>query len=330
MTALHATRDAGAPFALGTGPLGNQYEVLDEAQVDATIAAALEVGVRRFDTAPHYGAGVAERRLGAALAGVPRERFEISTKVGRLLVPHAPGTSKSPAPFIEDSAVDRRWDFSRDGVLRSLDESLKRLRVDAVDIVYLHDPDEHWDEASADGYATLHELRAQGVVQSIGVGMGDARNAIRYVRETEIDRVLIAGRYTLLEHEAPAVELLDLCAQRGVAVVAAGVLNSGILADPRPGAPFEYEPAPDPILRRARGIAATCEEAGVELLAAALHFPLGHAAVEEVLVGARSAAEVHSNAEIMRTPVPAELWTRLRQAGWIAAGAPTPTGARTA
>jgi D-threo-aldose 1-dehydrogenase len=314
------------PLALGTGPLGNQYQLLEDAQAHATIEAALEAGIRRYDTAPHYGAGVAERRLGAALAGVPRARFEISTKVGRRLVPRVRGQAKSPAPFLEDPDVDRRWDFSRDGVLRSLEASLARLALDAVETVYLHDPDEHWDEASSEGYATLHELRDQGVVTSIGVGMTDAANASRYVRETDIDRVLIAGRYTLLEHDAAALELLDLCSRRGVAVVAGGVLNSGILADPRPGAPYEYEPAPQAILARATGIAASCARAGVPVLAAALRFPLGHPAVTEVVVGARTPEEVRTNARLLRDPVPDALWDALREDGWLSPHVPAPTG----
>src|SRR5262249_23034072 len=240
-------------LSLGTGTLGNQFAPVDDATATATVDAAWDAGIRAFDTAPHYGAGVAERRLGAALRGRPRAEFAVSTKVGRLLEPTAAGRVKQPAPFIEDPQVDRRWDFSRAGVLRSLEESLRRLELDAVDIVYLHDPDDHFAAVLAEGYPALHELRAQGVVASIGAGMIDAATLAALVAETDMDRVLLAGRHTLLEPDG-ALDVLDLCARRGIRVVAGGVLNSGILAAPVAGARYDYAEAPPAILARAQAM----------------------------------------------------------------------------
>jgi D-threo-aldose 1-dehydrogenase len=314
----HVTR-----HSFGTGPLGNQFEALSDERATATIDAAWEVGIRAFDTAPHYGAGVAERRLGAALAGRDRDAFVVSTKVGRRLVPRRPGHAKQPAPFVEDPQIDRRWDFSRDGVLRSLEESLARLGLDAVDIVYLHDPDDHWIAAISEAYPTLHDLRADGVVGSIGAAMTQAPMLARFVQRTDMDRILLAGRYTLLE-QSQSLALLDLCARRGVPVVAGGVLNSGILADPRPGAMYDYKPAAADLLRRAQNLEQVCRRFNVPLLAAALHFPLGHPAVESVVVGACSPAEVRRNAELLREPLPLELWHALQTEGWLSNDVPVP------
>jgi D-threo-aldose 1-dehydrogenase len=310
-------------LSLGTGPLGNQFAPVDDVTATATVHAAWAAGVLAFDTAPHYGAGVAERRLGVALRGRPRAEFVVSTKVGRLLAPRVAGRAKQPAPFIEDPQVDRVWDFSRDGVLCSLDGSLRRLELDAVDIVYLHDPDDHFDAVLAEGYPALHELRAQGVVRSIGAGMIDAGNLAALVAATDMDRVLLAGRHTLLEPDR-ALDALDLCARRGVKVVAGGVLNSGILAAPVAGARYDYETAPPPVLARAQEMERVCLRHGVPLLAAALQFPLGHPAVESVVIGARSPRDVEVNSAELARPIPADLWAELRELGYLPARAPVP------
>jgi D-threo-aldose 1-dehydrogenase len=312
-----------ARSSLGTGPLGNQFQPVREATAAATVAAAWEAGIRAFDTAPHYGAGLAERRLGQSLSGRPRAEYVVSTKVGRLLRPRQPDIARQPAPFLEDGALDRVWDFSRDGVLRSLEESLTRLGLDRVDIVYLHDPDEHWQQVLDAGYPALHELRDQGVVASIGVGMIDAPMLARFVAATDLDRVLLAGRHTLLEPDG-AVPALDLCASRDVRVVAGGVLNSGILAAPVPGARYDYEPAQPAVLDRARQLEQVCQRHGVPLLAAALQFPLGHPAVESILFGARSPAEVELNCAALATSLPAALWDELKETGLLPTGTPVP------
>jgi D-threo-aldose 1-dehydrogenase len=272
----------------------------DEAR--ATIDRAWEAGVRFFDTAPLYGSGLSERRLGAALRGRPRDEYVLSTKVGRLLAPGEPSPLFPGAP--PAAAV---FDFSADGVRRSLAESLERLGLDRVDIVLIHDPDDHLGQALAEAYPALEELRSQGVVRRIGVGMNQWQALARFVRETDVDCVLVAGRYTLLDRSA-IDELLPLCEARGCGVFAGGVFNSGLLAG---GATFDYQPASRERVARARELAATCERWGVPLKAAALQFPLRHPAVESVLVGCRTAAEVDEDLALLDVPIPAALWADL-------------------
>jgi len=278
-------------LALGTAPLGNLYAPVAEEDAAATVGSALEAGLTYVDTAPHYGLGLAERRLGRLLAGVPRDRFVVSTKVGRLVRPLAPGETADPEGFADSPPARRVWDLSGDGVRRSLEESLERLGLDRVDILLLHDPDDHEREAYEQALPALIGLRDQGVVTAIGAGMNQAEMLTRFVRDLDIDVVLVAGRYSLLDQRALA-ELLPTCAARGTAVVVGGVFNSGLLADPRPGATFDYAPAPPELVDRAVRLAEVCARHGTSLRAAALAFPFGHPAVTSVLVGARSAAEV--------------------------------------
>jgi aryl-alcohol dehydrogenase-like predicted oxidoreductase len=292
--------------ALGTAPLGGLYTAVDDAQARATVDAAWELGVRTFDTAPHYGAGVAERRLGEALRGRPRDQLVLSTKVGRLLRPGA----KGPSMFAGEPPVARVFDFSRDGVRRSLEGSLERLGVDRVDIVHVHDPDDHLDEALAGALPALAELRDAGVIGAVGAGMNAAAPLARIVREADVDCVLVAGRLTLLDQGA-ADELLPLCLERDVAVLAGGVFNSGVLTDPRPGATYDYAPAPPQIVERARALAAICARHGVPLAAAALAFPLRHPAVASVVVGARTPREIRDDIAHLAHDVPDELWREL-------------------
>ena len=300
-------------FALGTAPLGGLYEPVGEADARATVDEAWRLGVRSFDTAPHYGAGVAEQRLGAALRGRPRSEFVLSTKVGRLLV--EPGTP-APSMFAEDSGLERRFDFSADGVRRSLEDSLVRLGLDRADIVLVHDPDDHLDEAIASALPALAALRDEGLIGAIGAGMNTVAPLVRIVREADVDCILLAGRHTLLDHSASA-ELLPRCVERGVSVIAAGVLNSGILGDPRDGATFDYEPASAARLEQARRIGAVCERHGVSLPVAATAFPLRHPAVACVLVGARSPDEVAADVEAMQRAIPDALWADLVSAGLL-------------
>ena len=312
-------------LALGTAPLGNLFAPVAEEDAAATVGSALEAGLTYVDTAPHYGLGLAERRLGRLLAGVPRDRFVVSTKVGRLVRPLGPGETADPEGFADSPPARRVWDLSGDGVRRSLEESLERLGLDRVDILLLHDPDDHEREAYEQAFPALIELRDQGVVTAIGAGMNQAEMLTRFVRDRDIDVVLVAGRYSLLDQRALA-ELLPTCAARGTAVVVGGVFNSGLLADPRPGATFDYAPAPPELVDRAARLAEVCARHGTPLRAAALAFPFGHPAVTSVLVGARSAAEVQDAVACFEWPVPGELWAELVATGLLPADVPTPAG----
>jgi D-threo-aldose 1-dehydrogenase len=312
-------------LSLGTAPLGNLYAAVSEEDADAAVGAALRAGLTYLDTAPHYGLGLAERRLGRVLAGRPRDSFVLSTKVGRLVRPLAPGETADPEGFADTPPARRVWDLSRDGVRRSLEESLERLGLDQVDIVLLHDPDEHEREAYEQAFPALAELRDQGVVRAIGAGMNQAEMLTRFVRDLDLDVVLVAGRYSLLDQRALA-ELLPTCAARGTAVVVGGVFNSGLLADPRPGATFDYAPAAPELVDRAVRLAEVCASHGVPLRAAALAFPFGHPAVTSVLVGARSAGEVEEAVACFERPVPDGLWAELVAAGLLPDHVPTPAG----
>jgi D-threo-aldose 1-dehydrogenase len=314
-------------LAFGGAAIGNLYTEVGDAQAHSAVDAAWAAGIRYFDTAPHYGLGLSERRLGEALRGRPRGEYTISTKVGRLLVPAEP-------PFGDDLGngfavpADRRrvWDFSADGVRRGIEESLTRLGLDRVDVVYLHDPDDHERQAFEEGYRELERLRGEGVVGAIGAGMNQTAMLVRFVRDTDVDVVLLANRYTLLD-QSGLDGLLPEALRRGVRVIAGGVFNSGLLADPRPGATFEYRTAPDYMLRRALRIESVCAGFGVPLRAAALQFPLAHEAVAGVLVGARSAAEVEDAAAMLRHPVPVELWRTLCSSGLLRTDVPLPASA---
>jgi D-threo-aldose 1-dehydrogenase len=314
-------------LSFGAAGIGNLYAAVTESQAAATVEAAWEAGIRAFDTAPHYGLGLSEQRLGAALRHRPRETYSISTKVGRILEPAADPRGDDLADgFAVPATHRRRWDFSADGVRRSLDESLRRLGLDRVDIVYLHDPDDHAEQALTEAYPALEKLRAEGVVGAIGVGMNQSALPARFVRETDIDVVLLAGRYTLLD-QTGLDELLPSAAERGVSVVLGGVLNSGILADPHAAATFDYGAVPDGILSRAQRMQLICQEHGVHLRAAALQFPIGHPAVVSVLLGARSPEEARVAVADAATPLPAELWRDLKAAGLLPESVPTPGSA---
>ncbi|WP_433293531.1 aldo/keto reductase [Actinoplanes sp. CA-030573] len=312
---------------LGCAPLGNLYSAISDGAAYDTVAAAWECGVRYFDTAPHYGLGLSERRLGAALRGLPRDAYEVSTKVGRLLVPAGSPAGRDPDLFEVPATHRRVWDFSADGVRRSLSESLSRLGLDRVDLVLLHDPEHHPRPALAEGYPALHRLRAEGVVRAIGVGSKDVGILSRFVAETDIDTVMVAGRYTLLEQ--PALPLLAECRRRSVAVVNVGVFNSGILAveDPRQRPIYEYAAAPAPVLAKAAGIAETCRRHATTLPAAALAFAAAHPAVTKVVVGSQSRQQARANFGPRPEPPP-ELWADLVENGLLRPDAPIPVSAR--
>ncbi len=318
-------------LGLGTAQLGNLTRTTSDADALGAVDAAWESGVRYFDTAPHYGLGLSERRLGAALAQRPRAEYTVSTKVGRLLVP-SPHTAHlaDDGGFAVPAAFRRSWDFSRDGILRSLEGSLARLGLDHVDVVYLHDPDDHWLQASTTGVDTLVELRDQGVVKAVGAGMNQAGMLAEFVRRCDVDIVMVAGRHTLLDGSAQD-ELLPLAQERGVGVVAAAVYNSGLLSARRPpvDATYDYQPASSDLIGRALAIADVCERHASSLPEAAIAYPLRHPQVTSVVLGARDAGQSRTNAARLAAGVPDALWDELARLGLLPDGSATqPAGCR--
>ncbi|WP_412539428.1 aldo/keto reductase [Longispora sp. K20-0274] len=308
-------------LGLGLAPIGGLFTAVPDEQALATVDRAWEHGFRLFDTAPLYGYGRSEQLAGRALSPRPRDGYVLATKVGRLLVPGGGDTQEFWAG--PSTGLAPRVDFSYAGVHDSLAASLDRLGLDRIDVLHVHDPDEHYDDAVSGAFRALAELRAAGTIGAVSVGMNQAPMLARFVREVGVDCVMLAGRYTLLD-QSGLDELLPLCAERGVGVLAAGVYNSGLLADPRPGARYDYGPAAADLLDRALAIEAVCARHGVPLRAAALRFALGHPAVTSVVVGARSPAEVDDNAAMFATDIPGGLWRDLRTAGLLPDGVPTP------
>jgi D-threo-aldose 1-dehydrogenase len=287
-------------LGLGTAPLGGLYAPVEEETAQRVVDRAWELGIRFFDTAPYYGSGTSERRLGAALRARARNEYVVSTKVGRLL---RPGTSE----WHGGPPLESYFDFSYDGALRSLEESLARLGIDRVDIALVHDPDDHYDEARDGAFRALVRLRDEGMIRAVGVGMNQTEMLSRFARETEPDCFLVAGRYTILDRSA-ADELLPLCADRGIAVIAGGVFNSGVLAG---GDTFNYERASDDVVGRVAQLEATCRRHNVPLTAAAVQFPLRHPVVASVLIGCRTSDEVDEDVRLARLDVPADLWAEV-------------------
>ena len=321
-----------ARLSLGTAPLGGLYTPVSEQQAEATLEAAWNHGLRYFDTAPQYGNGTAERRTGGFLRNKPRDAFVLSTKVGRLLregLPHRSQVDSEGKMYYQGvPQVMQVYDYSYDGFTRSLEESLARLGLDQVDILYIHDPDadnRSVNEVMKGGDRALVELRERGIVRAIGVGMNRADWLSTFARAGDFDLFLLAGRYTLLDQVALR-ELLPLCEQKGIGVVIGGVYNSGILADPRPGARYDYLPANSALLERALRLKAVCEGHGVPLKAAAIQFALGHPSVVSVLTGVRSRAELEENLAMFRVDIPGELWSDLKRQGLLPPETPTPGG----
>ena len=283
---------------MGTAPLATIFWGNDADTAVQTAARALERGVGFFDTAPFYGLGEAEQRLGLALAAAGGERPVIATKAGRLLTHGA------------DGSVDVHFDFSHDAAMRSLESSLERLGVDRVDIVHIHDPDDHIHEALEGTYPALVALRDQGAIGAVSLGTNSVATAAVFLERADLDCMLVAGRYTLLDRSA--ADLIDACARQGVAYLAAGVFNSGVLARPQAGAWYDYGPASDETLSRASDIDSVCQRHGVSLRAAAVNFPLANPKVTAVVVGMAAPVEVDENLAVLRAPVPDELWTDLQ------------------
>lgn len=296
-------------LGFGTAPIGNVTAVAD-ADADATIQRAYEVGIRLFDTAPLYGRGESELRIGRALQGVQRDSYVISTKIGRVL-------NAERSAFV--------YDFSYDGVMRSLEGSLQRLGTDHVEIVLVHDPDadtvDHEQDALDGAFPALRDLRRQGVIKAIGAGMNQWQMEQRFAQQADPDVFLLAGRYTLLEQTS--LGFLKLCKEQGIGIFLGGVYNSGILATgPKENAQYNYANAPAPVLEKARKINAICERHGVPLNRAALHFARAHPTITSLVVGAVKPAEVEANVDALAAPMPAALWQDLRSAGLIEAETP--------
>lgn len=303
-------------LGFGGAPLGNLYREVSDEDAHAVLEEAWAGGIRDFDTAPHYGLGLGERRLGAFLREQPRDSYRLSTKAGRLIVPNTGrrhGTDEAGGFLVPDDHV-RHWDPGPDGIRRSLEDSLKRLGVDRVDTLFLHDPDVYGlDEGLRQGLPALARLREAGLVDEIGIGVNSVAAAVRAVREGDLDVVMIAGRYTLLEQPA-AAQLLPLCQERGVRVLAVAVFNSGLLAADDPAtAHYDYGPVPPELAARTVRLRETCARFGVPLPAAALQYPLRHPAVDQVVVGTASPAEMRANLRHMRTQIPDGLWETLRE-----------------
>ncbi len=296
-----------ARLGLGGGPLGGLFTPVSLETGHEIVERAWDHGVRLFDVAPLYGHGRAERIAGHVLRTKPRNEFVLSTKVGRLLRPEAAG---QPSDFAETEGLGPVFDFSRDGVLKSLDESLERLGLDRVDVVYVHDPEDHLEQALHEAQPSLADLRDEGVVGAVGVGTNRVDTVVRFARETDIDCALLAGRLTLLDRSAER-EAIPVCAERGIDIVAGGVFNSGVLADPTGRAMFDYAEAPPDVRVRAMRLDGICRTHGVTLTAAALQFPLVHSPVSAVLVGVRSVAELDQNVAAFDAPIPDGLWTDL-------------------
>jgi len=298
---------------LGCAPLAGMYAPVDDRRAEAVLEASWDEGVRAFDTAPQYGVGLSEERLGAYLANRPAGDAVVSTKVGHLLVDADDGVQDGDLFY---GAPSRRLvdDYTKDGVRRSMAASFERLGRDRVDVALIHDPDKYAELALTESYPALKELRNEGVVGAIGVAMNHADVLTWLVERTELDCVLIAGCYSLLGVPA-ADRLFPACEKRGVSVLAAGVYRSGILADPRPGTHLDYAPAPSSVVERVDRIRSVCDRYGVPLATAALQFVLAHPAVTAAVVGAASTQEAHENAAHFRSTVPEELFEELAGAG---------------
>ncbi|YCI00890.1 aldo/keto reductase [Arthrobacter sp. D2-10] len=310
------------PLGFGAAGIGNLYREVPDEVAWETLEAAWDGGIRYFDTAPHYGLGLSERRLGEFLRTKPREEFLVSTKVGRLLRPNNRFIGQSDDEgFAVPARTTRRWAPDEVGVRASVEESLDRMGLDSVDILYLHDPDVYdLDEGIRTALPALEKLRREGMARAIGVGANSADALLACVENADLDLIMLAGRYTLLEQ--PALNgLLPVCTRRGVGVVNVGVFNSGLLASHsvRDDAHYNYRPAPRPVIDRARRLADVCREYDVELPSAAIQFSLRHPAVRTVVVGARTRDQIRQNMAHMATEIPDQLWEALMSEGLVPA-----------
>ena len=327
---VHDNKPKTPKVGFGGAALGNLNERISEAQADATIEEAYAAGIRYFDTSPLYGLGLSELRLGHLLRALPRDEFMLSTKVGRYMVPPRGevidnGIWTAPLP------MKPVFDYSYDGTLRSLEQSILRLGVEFIDIVFIHDIDRQAHGASFDrcfdiamngAYRALCELRKAGYIGAIGVGINEADVATQFVQAAEFDYLMLAGRYTLLDQSA-LESFLPAALEKHVGVIAAGVFNSGILAQATP-ATFDYVEAPAAIVKRVRSIAEICSRHGVPLQAAAAQFPFGHPAIKTVVLGMMKAQQVRQNLDWIETPIPSELWDELKHEKLLPRDVPVP------
>lgn len=329
----------GTRLGLGGAPLGNLYQAITDAQAQALLQAAWDAGCRTFDTAPHYGNGRSEQRMGHLLRAMPRDAFVLSTKVGRLLQPDA-RAPRDQNDYVDVLPFAQRWDYSAAGVQRSIEDSLQRMGLARVDVAYVHDCDAatHGDrypevlrQVIDEALPQLRRMQQQGLVGGVGLGVNDVRVCLDVLQQCDLDCLMLAGRYTLVDHDALA-ELLPLCAQRGVRIALGGVFNSGILATGVRGAgtdtalKFNYTQAPAHWVTRVAAVEDLCAQHRVALRAAALQFPLAHPAVEIVMLGAQEASHWHDARRNMNQPIPAAFWTDLRRQGLVPDAAPTPPG----
>jgi Predicted oxidoreductases (related to aryl-alcohol dehydrogenases) len=319
-------------FAFGTAPVGNIFREIDDATSEAMFDHAWDAGVRYFDTAPMYGHGLSELRTGHALRWKNRDDYVLSSKVGRVLHP-APRGSIDFAPWVNAGAFRMEFDYSYDGTMRSFEDSLQRLGLERIDIVFIHDIDvytrgaeqpEVFRQAMDGCYRALARLRDEKVVKAIGVGVNEWEVCHEALKQRDFDGFLLAGRYTLLEQDA-LNEFLPLCEERGASVVVGGGFNSGILATgARPGAKYNYAPAPEEIMTRVAKIEEVCADHGVPLAAAALQFVVAHPAVASFCAGTRTVGQLEHNLTWMNHPIPAEFWTTLKDRGLLRQDAPVP------
>jgi len=319
-TGFYVTR-----VGMGGAALGGLYHEVQEAAALATVKRAIDLGINFIDTAPLYGHGKSEIFLGKSLAGISRSKFALATKVGRILVPVKPDELpedefENPEPF------QPVFDFSYDGVMRSFESSLKRLNLDYVDVLHIHDPDDHYEEAIRGAYPALAKLRSEGLIKAVGAGMNQAEALARFARDGQFDCFLLAGRYTLIDHTG-LKELLPLCARQGISIIIGGPYNSGILASgAAPGAKFNYAEAPASVIEKVSKLDEVCRQFSVPMKAAALQFPLAHPAVACVIPGARSVAELEENFTMASHPIPVEFWQELRRRRLLPDEAPVPSG----
>lgn len=310
-------------LGLGSAPLGGLFAPVSDADAESTIERAWALGVRYFDTAPLYGFGLAEQRLGRFLRSKPRDSFVLSTKVGRLLR-RTRGDTPRPDRYYKDTPPERPvFDYGYDAVMRSVEESLQRLGLDRIDVLFIHDPDDHFDEALSGAFPALERLRRDGTVGAIGAGMNQHQMLARFATAAPFDGFLLAGRYTLLDQGA-LEELFPVCAEQGMGIVLGGVYNSGILANPRAGATFDYREADAGLITRAQRLQHLCREHGIDLKAAAIQFALAHAVVTGAVLGARTAAEIEESVAMAAQPIPVDFWRALRRHALVDPRAPLP------
>lgn len=318
-TGLEVTR-----LGVGGAPFGGLFADVAEQRATESIKKGLDLGIKYFDTAPMYGSGKSEIYYSKAMDGVPRDSYVLSSKVGRVLNP----VDKPPTDddiYVNLPPLEVAFDFSRDGVLRSIEESLQRLKLDRIDILLIHDPDDFHEQAVKEAFPALAELRSQGVIKAIGAGMNYWEPLAQFAREADFDCFLLAGRYTLLD-QSGMIELMPLCEEKNMSIILGGPYNSGVLAsDLSEGTTYFYQNTPPEVLELARKIKAVCDRHNVPLKAAALQFGLAHPTVAATIPGAREASEVEENFKMVEFPIPDDLWAELKHEKLIPENAPTPS-----